>query len=36
MLGLLATRIDVKDLAENLGGGRPTLSSSHRKPLGLR
>lgn len=36
MLGLLATRIDVKDLAANPGGGRPTLSSSHRKPLGLR
>ncbi len=36
MLGLLATRIDVKDLASNHAGGRPTLSSSHRKPLGLR
>jgi len=36
MLGLLATHIDMKDLAANLGDGRPTLSSSHRKPLGLR
>jgi hypothetical protein len=36
MLGLLATRIDVKDLTANTSGGRPTLSSSHRKPLGLR
>jgi len=36
MLGLLATHIDMKDLAANIGDGRPTLSSSHRKPLGLR
>jgi hypothetical protein len=36
MLGLLATRIDVKDLSASAGGGRPTLSSSHRKPLALR
>jgi KOW motif-containing protein len=36
MLGLLATRIDVKDLSASTGGVRPTLSSSHRKPLGLR
>jgi len=36
MLGLLATHIDMKDLAANIVDGRPTLSSSHRKPLGLR
>jgi KOW motif len=36
MLGLLATRIDVKDLSASTVGVRPTLSSSHRKPLGLR
>jgi hypothetical protein len=36
MLGLLATRIDVRDLSTSNAGRRPTLGSSHRKPLGLR
>jgi hypothetical protein len=36
MLGLLATRIELKDLSASAAGRRPTLSSSHRKPLGLR
>jgi hypothetical protein len=36
MLGLLATRIECKDLSASAAGRRPTLSSSHRKPLGLR
>jgi hypothetical protein len=36
MLGLLATRIDLADLSASAGGRRPTLSSSHRKPLALR
>jgi KOW motif len=36
MLGLLATRIDLVDLSASSGGRRPTLSSSHRKPLALR
>jgi hypothetical protein len=36
MLGLLATRIDLADLSASSGGRRPTLSSSHRKPLALR
>jgi hypothetical protein len=36
MLGLLATRIDLSDLSASGGGRRPTLSSSHRKPLALR
>jgi hypothetical protein len=35
MLGLLATRIELKDLSAS-AGRRPTLASSHRKPLGLR
>jgi hypothetical protein len=32
MLGLLAVRLDVKNLVP-CGGGRPVLSSSHRKPI---
>jgi hypothetical protein len=36
MLGLLATRIELKDLSASAAGRRPTLSSSHRKPVGLR
>jgi hypothetical protein len=36
MLGLLATRIELKDLSASAVGRRPTLSSSHRKPLVLR
>ncbi|MBV9945407.1 MAG: KOW motif-containing protein [Myxococcales bacterium] len=38
MLGLLAVRIAVEDLARSAGGGRgrPLLSSSHRKPLPVR
>jgi len=37
MLGLLAVRIDVKDLADCAEGrDRPRLSSSHRKPLPVR
>jgi transcription antitermination factor NusG len=36
MLGLLATRIELKDLSASATGRRPTLSSSHRKPLVLR
>jgi transcription antitermination factor NusG len=34
MLGLLATRLDVKDLiASTEGRERPSLGTSHRKPL---
>ena len=34
MLGLLATRLDVKDLiASAEGRERPSLATSHRKPL---
>ena len=34
MLGLLATRLDVKDLVASAEGReRPALSSSHRKPI---
>jgi hypothetical protein len=36
MLGLLAVRIDLKDLSPYHPSARPTLSSSHRRPLGLR
>jgi hypothetical protein len=37
MLGLLAVRVDVKDLAACADGrDRPRLSSSHRKPLPVR
>jgi hypothetical protein len=37
MLGLLAVRIDVKDLISSaLGRGRPKLSSSHRRPVPVR
>jgi transcription antitermination factor NusG len=37
MLGLLATRVDVKDLmAAAEGKDRPALASSHRKPMGVR
>jgi hypothetical protein len=36
MLGLLAVRIDVSDLVSTEGGGRPRLSSSHRRPLPVR
>ncbi|WP_394821971.1 transcription termination/antitermination protein NusG [Pendulispora albinea] len=37
MLGLLATRVDVGDLALSKDGpNRPILSSSHRRPLGAR
>ena len=37
MLGLLAVRIDVKDLASCSGGrAGPRLSSSHRKPQPVR
>ena len=37
MLGLLATRLDVKDLiASAEGRERPGLSTSHRKPLSAR
>jgi len=37
MLGLLATRLDVTDLAiAGDGKSRPVLSSSHRKPLAAR
>jgi len=37
MLGLLATSVKVKDLIASVQGkGRPTLSSSHRKPLPAR
>jgi len=37
MLGLLAVRLDVKNLvSEAAGRGRPRLSSSHRKPLPAR
>jgi hypothetical protein len=37
MLGLLATRVDVKDLmAAAEGKERPALASSHRKPMGAR
>jgi len=34
MLGLLATRLDVKDLVVSAEGReRPSLSSSHRRPI---
>jgi hypothetical protein len=37
MLGLLAVRIDVKDLVSSAQGrGRPKLSSSHRRPMPVR
>ncbi len=37
MLGLLAVRIDVKDLISSAQGrGRPKLSSSHRRPVPVR
>jgi hypothetical protein len=37
MLGLLATRVDVKNLiAAAEGKDRPALASSHRKPIGAR
>ena len=37
MLGLLAVRVDVRDLARcSEGGHRPVLSSSHRKPMPVR
>jgi transcription antitermination factor NusG len=37
MLGLLATRVDVKELiAAAEGKERPQLGSSHRKPMGMR
>ncbi len=37
MLGLLATRVEVKDLvAAAEGKDRPALASSHRKPMGVR
>jgi transcription antitermination factor NusG len=37
MLGLLAVRLDVKNLVSAAEGrGRPRLSSSHRKPLPAR
>lgn len=37
MLGLLAVRIDVKDLVSSAQGrGRPRLSSSHRRPMPVR
>jgi transcription antitermination factor NusG len=37
MLGLLATRLDVKDLiASAEGRDRPSLSTSHRRPLPSR
>jgi hypothetical protein len=37
MLGLLATRVEVKDLmAAAEGKERPALASSHRKPMGAR
>jgi hypothetical protein len=37
MLGLLATRVDVKDLVGAAEGKeRPALASSHRKPMGVR
>jgi hypothetical protein len=37
MLGLLAVRLQIKDLAPGADGGRrPLLSSSHRKPLPAR
>lgn len=37
LLGLLATRVDVKDLvAAAEGKERPALASSHRKPMGVR
>ena len=37
MLGLLATRVDVKELiAAAEGKERPQLGSSHRKPMGTR
>lgn len=36
MLGLLAVRIDVTDLVSTEGGGRPRLSSSHRRPVPVR
>jgi transcription antitermination factor NusG len=37
MLGLLAVRLDVKNLVSAVEGrGRPRLSSSHRKPLPAR
>jgi len=36
MLGLLATRIDLADLSASFGNRRPTLSSSHRRPVVLR
>jgi hypothetical protein len=37
MLGLLAVRIDVKDLISSAQGrARPKLSSSHRRPVPVR
>jgi transcription antitermination factor NusG len=37
MLGLLAVRLDVKNLVSEVASrGRPRLSSSHRKPLPAR
>ena len=37
MLGLLAARLEVKDLmAAAEGKERPALASSHRKPMGVR
>jgi ribosomal protein L24 len=37
ILGLLATRVDVKELiAAAEGKDRPALASSHRKPMGVR
>jgi transcription antitermination factor NusG len=37
MLGLLAVRLDVKNLVSAVEGrGRPRLSSSHRKPVPVR
>jgi hypothetical protein len=37
MLGLLATRLDLKDLiATAEGRDRPPLASSHRKPVPVR
>jgi KOW motif-containing protein len=37
MLGLLAVRVDVSDLARSADrGGRPVLSTSHRKPIPVR